>query len=79
MYRLHVGTFEIERLSVTGEAPGWVFRHRAFLVAPHQIRISRGSIATLQGHDEVHTDNADTFVLDLERLLWRRDAVPRSK
>jgi hypothetical protein len=32
-----------------------------------------GKIVTRDGTEEAHTDNADAFVLDVERRLWRRE------
>jgi hypothetical protein len=43
-------------------------------VASSEIRVSGGKVVTPNGAEEVHTDNARTFVLDIERLLWRRDS-----
>lgn len=74
VHRLDVRTFRMERLDTSGEAPGWIYEHRAVRVAPSEIRVSRGRIVTTNGAEEVHTDNAHTFVLDIERLVWRRDS-----
>jgi hypothetical protein len=42
-------------------------------VGPSEIRVSGGKVVTANGAEETHTDNAKAFVLDVERLLWRRD------
>jgi hypothetical protein len=62
----------MERLNASGEAPGWIYEHRAVRVGPSEIRVSGGKVVTPNGAEETHTDNANAFVLDVERLLWRR-------
>jgi hypothetical protein len=73
VHRLDVDTFRMERLNASGEAPGWIYEHRAVRVGPSEIRVSGGKVVTANGAEETHTDNANAFVLDVERLLWRRD------
>jgi ankyrin repeat protein len=73
VHRLDVGTFRMERLDASGEWPGWIYGHRAVRVGPREIRVSGGTVVTANGAKEVHADNAATFVLDVERLLWRRE------
>jgi hypothetical protein len=73
VFRLDVGTFRMERLATSGEAPGWIFEHRAVRFGTNTIRVSGGMIAALDGDREAHTANAEAFVLDVERLLWRRE------
>jgi ankyrin repeat protein len=71
VFRLHLGNFEIERLHVPGDSPGWIHRHHAALGPSQEILIRRGQIVTMVDHQQVHTDNARTFVLDLTRMQWR--------
>ena len=71
VYRLDTGTFAIERLHVSGNSPGWIYDHRADLIASRKIRVTGGKVATLIDGEEVHTDNERRFVLDLDRLAWR--------
>jgi hypothetical protein len=82
LYRLDVNTFRIERLASTGELPGWISRHRAILISAREIEISGGKTARLVEGQEDYVDNKDRFVLDIERLEWRRErpltTVPRS-
>jgi hypothetical protein len=73
VYRLDVDTYRIERVDASGDAPGWIYKHRAVAVGPSEIRITGGTIVTTNGDDEAHTDNAGAFVLDVERRLWRRE------
>jgi ankyrin repeat protein len=73
VYRLDVKTFRMERIDAPGEAPGWIFEHRALRVGSREICVSGGKIATTDGGKEAHTANPHTFVLDVERRLWRRE------
>jgi hypothetical protein len=73
VYRLYTKTLAMERLEVRGEAPGWVFGHRALQVAPHEIRILGGEIVTDDGGKETNTRNEKSFVLDTKQLFWRTD------
>lgn len=72
VYRLDVETLRMERLRAGGEEPGWIYEHRADRIGPSQIRVSGGKVVTARGDDEAHTANAAAFILDLERMLWRR-------
>ena len=72
LFRLSTRTLEIERLDATGEAPGWISRHRADLIAPAEIRVSRGQICVERDSRETLDPNMATFVLDVDRLVWRR-------
>jgi len=73
VYRLDTKTFRIEPVPARSESPGWISKHRAALVAPHQIRISGGKLLGWDGERETDTRNEKAFVLDIERQLWRRD------
>jgi ankyrin repeat protein len=72
VHRLDLATFRMTALDTGGEAPGWIYEHRAVPVGGSEIRVSGGKIAGVNGAGEVHTDNAATFILDVERLRWRR-------
>ena len=75
VYRLDTSTYRIERLEVPGEAPGWIYGHRAIRSSSREIRIAGGKIIT-PGND--HLANERCFVLDLDRLIWRIDhSTPR--
>lgn len=73
VYRLDVGTLRMERLDPSGEAPGWIYEHRAARLRPREIRVSGGTVVTEEGTEEIYQDNPSAFVLDLERLFWRRE------
>ena len=71
IYRLSTDTFHIERVEARGDAPGWLYGHRARLCSAHEIRISGGTIVSLVGGEEVHAGNERSFVLDTKLLVWR--------
>jgi hypothetical protein len=72
VFRLDTRTFRIEGVGATGDAPGWIYGHRARLDGPSAIRVSGGTIVRPAGDEELHDENRDEFVLDLERLSWSR-------
>ena len=73
VYRLDVHTLRIDRLDVGGEAPGWLFKHRAIAVDPHGIRVWAGTVAKGGDNEELHEPNVGTFLLELDRMKWRRE------
>lgn len=73
IYRLDVASMRIDRLEATGEKPGWIHDHRATLLSAREIQISGGRVSALIAGDEALLLNRDTFVLDVERLQWRRE------
>src|SRR5262249_51574264 len=68
--RLDIYTMRIETLDVLGEPPGWIYRHRAVLLNDDQIVIHGGTIVTAGEPREVHTENEQSFILDVRRLMW---------
>ncbi len=72
VYRLNTNTFRIEHVPAGGEAPGWIFEHRAVQTAAHEIRVFGGTIVTGDGDAETNTKNEESFVFDTKRLVWRR-------
>ncbi|MFT3775724.1 MAG: ankyrin repeat domain-containing protein [Minicystis sp.] len=77
VYRLDTSTLRIERVDARGEAPGWIYKHRALAVSPHEIQVWGGTIVTSNGDKESYDENPGYFVLDLDRGLWRRETTPR--
>ncbi len=67
LYRLNIETFRIEQLQASGEAPGWIYKHRAMQWSAHEIRISGGTVVA---DGEMHTENEGSFILDTEQLVW---------
>ena len=74
VYRLNTKTLRIEPVKAGGEAPGWIFKHRAIPVSAHEIRVSGGTIVTLDGDQEIHTKNEESFIFDTQRLFWHASA-----
>lgn len=73
VYRLDINTLRIERVDVSGDAPGWIFKHRTSALGRHAIRVWGGTLADLRHGEELHTPNPAAFVLDLERFRWHRE------
>ncbi len=72
VFVLDLDSFRIKRVATEGETPGWISRHRAVLQSSHEIRISGGMVAVKTDDDEAYVANTATFVLDIERRIWRR-------
>lgn len=73
VFRLDLQSFHITAVQTAGDVPGWIYRHRALLETPTRIRVWGGCIASSgEGGEEMHTDNASVFVLDLETANWHR-------
>jgi len=67
VYRLDLSSMAFEAVPCTGAAPGWIYRHRAQLVSPEEIRIWGGKIA---GENE-HVENERACLLDVRTAEWR--------
>jgi hypothetical protein len=68
---LHTESFQIECVKADGEAPGWLYKHRAELINSHEIQISGGKLVTNDGDRETHTANSRTFLFDTNAWHWR--------
>jgi hypothetical protein len=66
--RLDTDTMRVQRLSTTGEGPGWIARHTARRLSGTEILVSGGVVQTLHGSEA----NTGAFVLDLASTIWRR-------
>ncbi len=73
VYRFDLRTFAVERLQPVGEAPGWIYKHRADRAGQSEIRLRGGTVVTAGGEGEVHTASTGAFVLDTAALRWRRE------
>ncbi|MEP6961333.1 MAG: ankyrin repeat domain-containing protein [Acidobacteriota bacterium] len=69
VFRLRVGIWEMERMEIAGECPGWIREHRAAALGPDQIGVTGGTVVVLDG-SEKHVGNERTFVLDVKRRVW---------
>ncbi len=72
VYRLDIHSLAIETLEANGDVPGWIYKHSAIEVSPHEIRLSCGTLVTLNESGELHSDNTDSFILDVQELTWSR-------
>ena len=77
VYRLNCTSYAIEKVETSGEAPGWISRHRAAFHADKgeagEIHVWGGGVYLGEDEDqEKWEDNEATFVLDLASGKWRR-------
>jgi len=70
VYRLDTTCMRMEKIETIGDCPGWIYRHKATVMSPHEIRISDGKIVALSGNDEVHQENQGIFILDTDQRKW---------
>lgn len=76
VYRLHIHTFEIEKIETTGEKPGWISRHKADYKEPDKIYINGGKLCVASNDkSEDYIDNSVDYILDLINLTWSRATV----
>lgn len=71
VYRLDTQTFQIERLAISGQSPGWIYRHRAIISGVDEIKITGGIIVSEKDGKEDHADNMRTYLLNLNNATWR--------
>jgi hypothetical protein len=71
LYVLDTATWRISPFVAAGASPGWIFRHRARLVAPGEIRVEGGKLAMMKDGKEEHCGLEGAWVLDVERREWR--------
>lgn len=72
VYRLHVGTWRIEKVATAGDDPGWISRHKARVEAG-RIRISGGErlVAAEDGSQDL-AENAAEYWFDPASGVWER-------
>jgi hypothetical protein len=68
VFRLDVRDWSFDEIDATGDAPGWIHRHRAELTAPHEIEITGGTVLT---GEMTSATNLRNYVLDVQRKTWR--------
>lgn len=71
VYALHVRDFSMRRLAVTGEAPGWIYKHRAETNGA-AITVTGGIVVGGSGGMGTERPNENVFVLDVSQLTWHR-------
>jgi ankyrin repeat protein len=72
VYRLHIETFDMERVQCEGTAPGWLYQHAASLRSPTEIEVRSGTILTRNGDEEEQAEKEGVFVLDVKARVWRQ-------
>ncbi len=75
VYRLDTRNWRITRMRTDGDPPGWIYKHRAVAISPHEIRVWSGTIAVVKGKQETNERNPATYVLDLKQLRWRKETA----
>ncbi len=73
VWQLRLRDWRIEPVTLLGldNGPGWINRHRATRVSPHEIRVSGGNVLTGHGDETVESRNTTDFIFDTKRLAWR--------
>jgi ankyrin repeat protein len=69
--RLDTDTWAIESLETTGDAPGWISRHKAKLVGD-RIEVVGGKVSRFTDGEERYEDNTDRYALNLVTKNWSR-------
>lgn len=72
VFRLDTRDLKMERLSVTGEMPGWIHSHRATKVDDHRIRVIRGEVAVERDGNLQLVRNKSEYELDIRTLRFTR-------
>ncbi len=73
VYRLHTRSLQIERITVGGEGPGWIYGHKARSVSATQILVTGGQVAKWTADGETHSKNLRGFVFDVSGGAWRTE------
>nr|WP_297383047.1 ankyrin repeat domain-containing protein [uncultured Roseateles sp.] len=71
VFALSIDDWRIEHISVSGEGPGWIHKHRAILVGNGEIAVIGGKVLSQVGDEEISTINTRSFTLDLAARRWR--------
>lgn len=76
VYLLNYETFNMEPVETTGENPGWIYDHKAELLAKKNcIKLEKGKILELEADKEVSRDNTDVYYLNLLTWEWSRGTM----
>ncbi len=71
VYRLDTQTFRIEPLAISGQSPGWIYRHRAAFSGSDNIKITGGIVVSEKDGKEDHIENRRTYLLNLSNAAWQ--------
>ncbi|MDJ0617571.1 MAG: ankyrin repeat domain-containing protein [Calothrix sp. MO_192.B10] len=72
VYRLNYQSFKIEKVTTTGEKPGWISRHKAHYLKPSTIYITGGKLCVMVDDKDEYIDNLGDYTLDVTTLNWSR-------
>lgn len=72
VYRLNCKTFKIEKITTTGNKPGWISRHKAEFQQPSQIYITGGKLWKIIDGKYNLVDNTSDYILNLNNFEWSR-------
>ena len=70
VYRLNCDTFKIEKVETTGDKPGWISHHKAYLKEKSRINITGGKVGIMIEGKEEYIENLVDYTLDLINLSW---------
>jgi ankyrin repeat protein len=68
VYRLNINSFSIEPVDCRGDLPGWIHKHRASRISPHEVQVSGGEIQS-EAH---YGPNPSVYYFDIRTGVWRR-------
>lgn len=71
VYRLSVKDWSIHKVETSGEFPGAISRHKAEL-KDNEIWVTEGWAWVQKGDGGDFVDNHNTWILDLETMVWRK-------
>lgn len=72
VYRLDTRTMHIEPVPTSGDAPGWLYRHKATPISADEIKVEAGNVARDNDDGEEHEANEDIYVLNVSSGAWTR-------
>ncbi len=72
VFRLDTNTYAIQRLTCSGNDPGWIHKHRATLRDDHIVVIETGNSAQLGLWGNRLQQTLEKFELDLKACVWRK-------
>ncbi|WP_162671432.1 hypothetical protein [Gemmata massiliana] len=72
VYALDLSDYRVSEVSVTGAAPGWVFKHEAEATPDGIITIRGGTIIEEREGKRVYRRNVEEFALNTRSGVWQR-------
>lgn len=70
VYRLDCDSFQIEKITTTGDKPGWISEHKAQFQSSSQILISGGQLWKIIDDKNSLVDNTLDYILNLNTFEW---------